>query len=153
MRNILISTNNPNQSTLLAFRKRFSLLVIFVLVLAGCSSASATLANTTWHLISFGPTDNPTAAMPDVETSLSFGEDNQLSGSMGCNQFSGGYVEKGSEITFDAISSTLLACDEARMQQESGVFSLLSGTNTFSIEGDILTITSPDGSMALVFQK
>jgi heat shock protein HslJ len=128
------------------------LFVVFGLMLAACGSAPS-LAGTTWKLVSYGSIANPTPAVPDVETSLTFGDDGQINGSMGCNSFFGGYKTKDAQITFDTIGSTMMACDDPRMQQESTVFGLLTGTLNFKMDGDTLTISSSNGASALVFKK
>jgi len=128
------------------------LFAVIGLTLAACGSAPS-LARTTWKLVSYGSTANPTPAVPDVETSLTFGDDGQISGNIGCNSFFGGYKTKDAQITFDTLGSTMMACEEPRMQQESTVFGLLVGTLNFKIDGDTLTISSTDGASALVFKK
>ena len=128
-------------------------LILFVgSMLVACASASP-LTGTTWHLTSYGSASNPTPAVPDVETSLTFDDAGKVSGNVGCNSFGGEYEIRGEKITFNTLTSTLMACEEPRMQQETAVFNLLTGTLDFKVSGNALTISSADGSSALVLNK
>jgi len=130
-----------------------SLLVAIGLGFAACASQdnASGLRGQSWKLVSYGAVNNPTPAVPDARTGLIFGEDGQLSGNVGCNSLGGGYTVRGSQITFDQIVSTMMACSEPLMQQEGAVFSMLAGTVTFKIEGSTLTIYDKGGANALRF--
>ena len=123
-------------------------IVMLLMVLSACSSAASGLTNTTWKLVSYGPADKPTPAVPSVDTSLVFEDNGKVSGTMGCNQFGGEYKVKGDQITFGPLAATLMACPEPIMNQESAVLGILSGTVTYKADGSLLTITGADGSVA-----
>ncbi|MGE5644055.1 MAG: META domain-containing protein, partial [Byssovorax cruenta] len=72
-----------------------------------------------------------------------------VSGSGGCNSLGGSYETDGSQITFNEITSTLMACDDARMAQESAVTQVLADTAEYAIDGTTLTLTN--GDTVLVF--
>jgi heat shock protein HslJ len=127
--------------------KIIPLLVIAALALAACSGNS--LAGTSWTLVSYGDPAAPTMAVSGVDTSLNFDNNGQVGGSMGCNSFGGDYSVKGDKITFGSIISTEMACDELRMSQETSTFAVMSGTVSYTINGDTLTITSADGSKVM----
>jgi heat shock protein HslJ len=127
-------------------------LLVGALILAACSGTNS-LAGTSWTLVSYGDPSSPTAAASGVETSLVFGTDGQVSGSMGCNGFGGDYSVSGDTLTFGSIISTMMACDEPRMTQESTAFAVMNGKTTFTINGDTLTITSTDGAKVLLLTK
>ena len=132
---------------------KITLLFMIGTMLAACSgSVSSELAGD-WKLISYGSITNPTPAVPNAESSLTFESDGTLSGSVGCNSFSGDYKVEGNTITFRAIAATEMACAEPLMQQESAVFSIFSGSTTFKVEGNTLTITSADGKSVALFVK
>jgi heat shock protein HslJ len=129
--------------------KRMTLsLLILAFTLAACGSPSSGLGGTTWQLVSYGPADKPNAAAPGVQTSLVFGKDGKVSGTMGCNQFSGSSTTKGDQIAFSAMATTLMACADPAMSQETAVLAMLSGTATYKVDGNQLTITAGDGSVA-----
>ena len=133
-------------------KKYLLTLLIFTLAITACSAGneSASLLGP-WNLTSFGPAASPTPAVADAEAGLTFNEDGTVTGNSGCNSFGGNYKVEDGKITFDQITSTLMACDEARMTQESAVHQVLTDTATFKIAGNMLTITNND--MALVLTK
>lgn len=129
-------------------------LIVVTLLLASCNAApQINLAGTSWTLVSYTSGAVTTPAVQDVETHLDFGSDGQAGGSLGCNSFSGEYRQKGDSITFGSMISTMMACDEPRMTQESAGFRVLNGQTRFTVEGDTLTIQSADGSGTLVLRR
>ena len=80
---------------------------------------------------------------------MQFNLDGQVSGSFGCNQFSGRYRVNGGKITFEQIISTLMACQEAQMSQESTGYQVLTGTATFELDGNNLVIYDVSGENAI----
>lgn len=128
------------------------LLMMGVIVLAACSSAKpvASLAGTDWKLVSYGPVDSQTPAAEGTDTSLKFGTDGQVSGSLGCNSFGGEYTQKDGQITFGPLVSTMMACPEPQMSQESASFAVLSGSVDFTLNGDTLTIQDASGKNELI---
>jgi putative lipoprotein len=89
-----------------------------------------------------------TAAAQDVETSLVFGEDGKVSGTMGCNRFGGEYETKGDQLTFGPLMSTLMGCQEPIMSQETTVMAIMSDTVSYKVDGSALILTASDGSVA-----
>ena len=131
--------------------KNISLAILFIL-LAACSSGSSTALTGKWELVSYGPLNNPTTAAPNVDTSITF-DAGKINGNVGCNSFGGDYSISGNQVAFDSIMSTLMACEEPRMQQESAVLSIFVGTADFQLNGDMLTIASADGNFVVVLRR
>jgi len=95
----------------------------------------------TWTLVSYGAADAPTAAVADIPATLTFSEGG-VNGNVGCNGFSGAFIYENNTLTITSpIISTLMACAEPIMQQESTVINGLAGAQTFAVQGDTLTIT------------
>ncbi len=121
---------------------------------SGSGSLAASLAGTSWKLVSYGPVSSPVNAVTDVETSLVFGTDGTVGGSLGCNSFGGKYEEKDGSVTFSEIISTMMACtDESRMAQEQAAFKVLNGSDTYTIQGETLTILDAAGENALTLSS
>lgn len=119
-------------------------LLIFLpvcLVLAACASQEngRSLVGP-WRLAAYGPVDSPTPAVPDVDATLTLGEDGSLTGSTGCNELGGEYTVEGDQIAFRQVVSTLILCPDLQMAQEEAMLQVLSDTATFNIEGNTLTI-------------
>ena len=129
--------------------KRSTLLLtaLFVLavVLIACSTSKPDITGD-WKLVSYGDAANPTPALADVDTTITF-EDGQMSGNVGCNGFGGNYELRGDEITFSGIMSTMMFCEQTSAQ-EQGVLSVFSDNGALQIQlnGDSLTIASADGA-------
>jgi heat shock protein HslJ len=133
--------------------KKFTIpLAALAIFLAACGGSPSGLTGVTWHLVSYGATPDETDALPDVPTSLVFNDDGTVGGSAGCNQFGGDYETAGDQITFGPLTSTLMACEQPIMDQESAVLATLSGTVSYSIDGNTLRITGEDGTV-LVFDS
>lgn len=129
--------------------------VVGLLVLAACSPAAGgnPLAGTSWELTSYGPASAPQPAALGVDTSLNFGADGQMGGSLGCNSIGGDYSVSGQSITFGPLFMTEMACEEPQMTQESDAMKVLNGTVGFTVTDNTLIITSTDGSSILNFTK
>ena len=95
-----------------------------------------------WKLTAYGPADTPTPAVEGVDAGLTFNEDGTVSGSSGCNGLGGDYTVEGDQISFGEFVSTLMACEDPIMAQEEGAHKVMTGTATYTIEGDTLTITN-----------
>ena len=135
-------------------RKYLLTLLVICLALSACSArndeSSASLSGS-WKLSDYGPAAAPTPAVPDTEAGIAFNNDGTVTGNSGCNGFGGNYTVEGDQVTFDQITSTLMACDDPRMAQEDTVHQVLTDTATYKIEGNTLTITNND--IALVFTR
>lgn len=128
------------------------LLLVCAVLLTACTSGSS-LAGTTWALVSYGDPASPTAAAIGVDTSLTFNPDGTLGGNMGCNGFGGDYSITDSVVTFENIFSTMMACEEPRMSQETATFSIMNGDVTFVVDGGTLTLTSAADGRVLVLSQ
>lgn len=72
-----------------------------------------------------------------------------VSGSAGCNNFSGGYTLDGDAITIGPLASTLAFCDGV-MDQEQLYLTLLQSADTYEVDGDTMTLSS-GGTVSLIF--
>lgn len=70
----------------------------------------------------------------------------RLSGTAGCNRFTGGWKQDGATIKLGPIASTMMACPPPAMEVEQRVFALLEAvtTVTHTAEGAAILAT-PDG--------
>lgn len=125
------------------------------LILSACSTGTNTpeLGGTHWQLESYGPADDQTPAVDGIETNIEFGTDGLVKGNMGCNGFGGDYKQDGSQLTFGAIMSTMMACPEPQMSQETISLSILNGTVDFQMNGDKLTIDGAGGNQIILVRK
>lgn len=136
--------------------KRIVLLTLTLLILSACSSglgASPSVLGD-WKLVSYGDPANPSPALPNVESSIKFDSNGQISGNVGCNTFGGTYEVSGGRITFSSLMATLMYCEQTSAQEQA-VISVLSDNANLQIQmnGHTLTIISTDGYSAVVLEK
>jgi heat shock protein HslJ len=120
--------------------------------LAACASASSQadgeITGKVWILDSL----NNAEPVPNTSITAEFTEDEKVSGSAGCNRYSGQYMLSGSNIEFtQPMASTMMACEQAIMDQESAFFQALSATKSFVINGDQLTLNDGEGQALATF--
>jgi heat shock protein HslJ len=67
-------------------------------------------------------------------------ERNRITGSSGCNSFTGSYeIKKGNRITFSRIVSTRMACPD--METETQLFKILNSADHYILHGDTLVLS------------
>ncbi|MBI5669512.1 MAG: META domain-containing protein [Chloroflexi bacterium] len=98
----------------------------------------------TWTLVSWGPVDAPTAALPNAPVTLTFATTG-VTGSGGCNTFGGSFEYNANVISFRDVATTLIACEQPVMDQETAFFNALNTASAFQITGDQLQITYDGG--------
>jgi heat shock protein HslJ len=109
----------------------------------------------TWDLQSYNNDKGPIqTVIPGIETTAVFGADGKLSGSGGCNQYSAQYITTASNgITITQPITTLMACAEPVMKQETQYLSLLQLAAKYEISGDQLTLFDKNGTKILIYKK
>lgn len=131
-------------------KKYVPLYLIMIVILSACAARASTLTGT-WKLIAYGPAESMTPAVSDADATLTFGDDGIVGGSSGCNSMGGEYQVQENEITFNEMTSTLMACEEPLMAQESVFTQVLNGAAEYEIEDNTLAITN--NGMVLVFSS
>ncbi|MDK2761765.1 MAG: META domain-containing protein [Sphingopyxis sp.] len=115
----------------------------------GCGGAivpPSELAGTNWTFVSIGGS----AVATDRSTSLRF-DGERLSGSAGCNRFSGQYAFAKRVLTAGPLMATKMACPGAAMAQEAALFDLMRQPVTLSFPTDgMMEIMGADGRGAVL---
>ena len=104
--------------------------------------------NTNWRLISqIDQKGTLKKILPGTQISL-FVQDNEFSGSSGCNRFSVRLAEGGSRLNLAGIEHTNLYCGsvEGVMQQESEFLANLEKTSSYSIMNEQLVLLDVKGA-------
>lgn len=112
------------------------------------AAAGTALVGPTWLL------DALAGQAPASGTSVTatFGADGTVSGSGGCNRFSGRYTATGTTIRVEeALASTMMACDQPVMAQEAAFFAALKGARTFAVAAEQLTLSAEGGGVVASF--
>ena len=86
---------------------------------------------------------------PDSQISLTLGADGTLSARAGCNSMSGKYVVAKDILLAPLQASTMMACDQALMDQDTWFSAFLSSKPTLTYADGILTLSN--GTDTVVF--
>jgi heat shock protein HslJ len=96
------------------------------------------LAGTSWQLLQLGST----GALSENLPTLTFSTDGKVSGTGGCNTFTGSVTESGMNIKFGAIAATKKACSQEVNAQEAAYFKALEQAQTFENRATSLLINT-----------
>jgi heat shock protein HslJ len=139
----------PNRARRLGRCARACTLAGLAIAIVGCSPepaspTSAGLVGTSWTVA----TINGGTVVPNAPPTITFSADRKVGGTTGCNQYSGLFSTNGNKMTVGAMSSTEMACDGARSEQEAAFLNGLGGAATWRINqaGDL----EIDGAAAIV---
>jgi putative lipoprotein len=112
------------------------LVATLALVLTACggsSSGTHDIKGTAWTVSTIAGQQT----VPGAQPTISFGSDGAISGSTGCNQYSGTYTVDGDKLTVSQLATTRKACaDPAVNAQEAAVTAALTGATSWSIGSD-----------------
>jgi len=137
------------------------LVILYVLIavcLAGCLapfSPSQGLTGNSWRLTSYNTGDKLVPTGPESKILLEFRQDGVMSGTTGCNNYSGRYHTEGEIISFREIGSTEKYCTvpEGVMNSEQQYLLHLHNATRYSVAQDELTLSYYDEKKLLVFKK
>ncbi len=124
---------------------------ILILSLTACgvgdSAPDDPLNGTSWELMAY----RKTRPIPGTTITATF-EGGQVSGSAGCNSYSGSYQVNGNTITVGPTAITEMACMEPEgvMEQEMTFIEFLTSAQTFRFADEQLQLFRADGE-ALTF--
>jgi heat shock protein HslJ len=113
---------------------------------AGLTAASL---EKTWLLVSIG--ENP--VLEYSQPKITFSSNNQWYGDSSCNSFGGTYTLKRQYLSLVVERSTMKACVEELMRQESQVIDALSKTEKAVIAYDKLILKDDDGDKLLIWMQ
>lgn len=112
---------------------------------------SLKLGGTNWTATSFASKGAVTALIAGSKASLHFGADGTLSGSAGCNSYTGRYEVAGNQVKFPtAFASTRMMCaNPGVMEQEQAFLKALSASSTGHIDGKKLELRDAGGALQI----
>lgn len=111
-------------------------------MLAGCAGSKIDLLGTNWQ----ATTLYSLSVLENVSPTLVLDADNKISGSDGCNRYSGIYTINGDELTLTPQTSTMMACPDKVMTQANLFLKALSETTKYEIKGGQLNLIDKDGN-------
>ncbi|MDF6043422.1 META domain-containing protein [Streptomyces sp. JH14] len=115
--------------------------------IAFTSEPSAPLIGTTWTVTALvsGSVASSLPAGAEKKARLTFGKDDSVAGSPGCNQIRGAATVSGAGITFGRINGTKTMCPDPQMKVERALLAILDGRATYRIDHRTLTLTAANG--------
>jgi heat shock protein HslJ len=107
------------------------------------NSTSFTLPGSAWQVDTFA------GQYPLTEHPITFEFDTEgnIAGDASCNRFGGSCQIEGDKIKVGRLRSTRRACEPDVMEQEYKFLALLGAAATWSLDGDKLVLTTPDGEI------
>lgn len=111
------------------------------------------LAGTSWQATGINNGKEAVVSQAGTEkVTAAFGDDGTISGSGGCNTYSGSFTTSGTDgIAIGAIAATAMACPEPAMEIEQMYFTALANAATYQIEGNTLTLRDANGATQVAF--
>jgi heat shock protein HslJ len=124
-------------------------------VLLTYEAGLAGLAGTSWQATGVNNGKEAVVSQAGVEmATIAFDDAGQVSGSGGCNSFTGTYeTSEPDGLTFGPLASTMKACADDVMQIEQEYFAALANVTTYQIEADRLTLRDASGATQVTFQQ
>ena len=84
----------------------------------------------------------------DSEIEIGFAADS-ISAQAGCNSQNGGYTITDGTLEVTAMMSTMMACDDALMAQDTWLSEFLTSGPEIALDGETLTLTGSDATITL----
>jgi heat shock protein HslJ len=108
------------------------------------------LEGTVWSLNGIMEGEAIVGSSIDHTITIQF-ENDQITGSGGCNNYFSSYKRDGEILSLGEIGSTLMACDEAVNQRESTFLAALSRVSGYQIDRETLTLFDESGNAVMSF--
>lgn len=112
------------------------------------------LVGTNWLLTNYLSTDGTMQqVLTQSHTSLTFFDNNTISGVGGCNNYSGPFQVNGTQLMFGTLTVTSMTCDNPPgiMDQESQYFAMLASTARYEITANQLNLYNSGGQVVLQY--
>ena len=130
-------------------RKAWILVPLAVIaVTAGAGAATSPLTANAWTV----STLVGKAPLAQTELTAEFTATGSVSGSAGCNRYSGHYTSSGSALKISSLISTQMACATKIMAQESVFLKALASARSYAVSGSTLTLRTAGGKTLATFK-
>lgn len=128
-----------------ALRATLALSAVALLAAACGSGGSGTVDIVgTWNLTAGTTADGDLALIETAPIVLGVSDEGKVSGNAACNRYMGDVDVDGSAVTFGALATTRMACEEPVMALETAYLAALAAVDAGARERDELTLTGPD---------
>ena len=127
-----------------------------LLLVAGCNSTDGSAGNARavetgrWILTSYRTAGGLRVVPAGVTADATF-KDGTVSGSGGCNGYSGTCTVSGSTLNIRDVNATMMACDGPRSEVEQAYLAALPTAAAFTVTAGKLTILDGTGAVILEY--
>jgi heat shock protein HslJ len=112
------------------------------------------LVGPSWQLLAYNNGRNAVqSVMIGTQPTAMFGADGQISGSGGCNSFSGPYQSTASTLSIGPLASTMMACEQPVMDQETAYLAALERARTYRFDNGRLVLADATGATQADFNR
>jgi heat shock protein HslJ len=112
------------------------------------------LVGPTWQLLAYNNGRNAVqSVMSGTQPTATFGADGQITGSGGCNTFSGPYRSTSTLLSIGPLAATQMACDQPIMDQEMAYLAALQRTSTYRFDAGRLVLSGDGGATQAEFTR
>jgi len=120
--------------------------------LATYAAQSQEITGTSWTVTSYNNGRQAVVGvLENTALTIEFGENGRVTGSAGCNRFTGTYAVSGADVTISGVAATRKMCatPETIMEQEAAFLKALTMGTRARIDGARLELRNADGALAL----
>jgi heat shock protein HslJ len=123
-------------------------------LLADFTAVTDNQLQTQWEVTAFNNGRQAVVGVIDgTSLTANFGADGTVSGSGGCNNYTGSYTTDGSAIAIGPLASTLRACADMGVdEQELQFLAAMESAAVFNISGDTLELRTADDALAVMMR-
>jgi heat shock protein HslJ len=118
---------------------------------AGSSLTVLSLEGPDWRLGSYVGPEGGTLQVPEGLAATARFQDGTVSGTSGCNSYSGPYTVDGDSLTIGQLAITSMACEALPSALETAYLAALGRVTTYAIVGDTLELRASGGATVLSF--
>jgi heat shock protein HslJ len=119
---------------------------------AGATKSTAQLLNTYWKLTQLGELVITTPAGAREMHFVMHSENQRVTGFTGCNQMMGAYVLDGSELRFERMGGTMMAC-VSDMELEPRFLGMFGQVAGWEIQGETLQLLDANHKPLATFES
>jgi heat shock protein HslJ len=120
-------------------------------VTVAASPEALPLTGTPWRLSTFAGGDVVFSVIDGTDVTMVFSADGTVSGSAGCNGYTGTYRSAGTTMAFSSLETTAERCGGPLMAQESAFLGAVRRVASASIEGTQLLLLDGHDDVLLSF--
>jgi heat shock protein HslJ len=112
----------------------------------------ASLTGTTWSATGVNNGQQAvTGLVTGTTVTATFADDGTVSGSAGCNRFTGEYTLDGDAVAIGPLATTRKACEDDVMTQEAAFVAAMENATTVAIDGSTMELRDDEGALQVSF--